>query len=72
MIAAAIRTRRGRKRGQQIRIGPGRVTIVALRQAWQQLAERTVAGLSSTSADSLTEVLTDLARNLNSDDEGHP
>lgn len=53
----------------------GRVTIVelsdrgtalmpALKAAWQQLADLTVAGLTSTPVDHLGEALTDLARSL--------
>jgi DNA-binding MarR family transcriptional regulator len=54
----------------------GRVTIVELtdaghdllprlRHAWQALAEQTVAGLTSTPLDSLTDTLVDLAASLN-------
>lgn len=53
----------------------GRVTIVELsdqgqdllprlKAAWQQLAEQTVAGLTSTPLDQLTDVLTDVAASL--------
>ncbi len=53
----------------------GRVTIVelsdqgqallpGLKAAWQQLAEQTVAGLTSTPLDQITDALTDLAASL--------
>ncbi len=53
----------------------GRITIVELsdqgqdllprlKAAWQQLAEQTVAGLTSTPLDQLTDVLTDVAASL--------
>lgn len=55
----------------------GRVTIVelsdkgqalmpALKAAWQQLADQTVAGLASTPLEQLTDVLTDVAASLTS------
>jgi len=53
----------------------GRVTIVELsdqgqallprlKAAWQQLADQTVAGITSTPLDQLTDVLTDVAASL--------
>jgi DNA-binding MarR family transcriptional regulator len=42
----------------------GQALIPALRIAWQQLAERTVAGLTSTPVDQLGDTLTDLAHSL--------
>lgn len=42
----------------------GQALIPALRTAWQQLAERTLAGLTSTHVDQLGDTLTDLARSL--------
>lgn len=61
----------------------GRVTIVelsdqgqalmpALRQVWQDLAERTITGLSAASTGNLAAILTDLARNLSSHEETDP
>jgi|GEM_PF-1492816 len=43
---------------------PGRELLPKLKVAWLQLAEDTVAGLSSTSLDQLSNVLTDLAVSL--------
>ena len=42
----------------------GRKTLPELKAAWRELAERTVAGLSTTSGDDLTRVVSDLAASL--------
>ncbi len=42
----------------------GQALIPRLKAAWQQLAEQTVAGLTSTPLDQLTDVLTDVAASL--------
>jgi DNA-binding MarR family transcriptional regulator len=42
----------------------GRELLPKLKAAWLQLAEETLAGLSSSSVDQVTDVLTDLAANL--------
>ncbi|MGA8015598.1 MAG: MarR family transcriptional regulator [Candidatus Dormiibacterota bacterium] len=42
----------------------GRALLPKLRAAWRRVAQQTVAGLSGTPADQLTEVLTDLAESL--------
>jgi DNA-binding MarR family transcriptional regulator len=42
----------------------GRALLPRLRSAWRQVAEQSVAGLSSTSVDQLTDVLADLAAGL--------
>lgn len=42
----------------------GRALLPRLNAAWQQVAERTLAGLTSTPFDRLTEVLADLAAGL--------
>jgi DNA-binding MarR family transcriptional regulator len=42
----------------------GRALTPALKDAWRQLAEQTVAGLTSTPLDRLSDVLTDLAHSL--------
>ncbi len=42
----------------------GRALIPQLRALWQELADQTVAGLSATTVEGLTEALADLARSL--------
>ena len=42
----------------------GQALIPRLKEAWQQLAEQTVAGLTSTPLDQLTDVLIDVAASL--------
>jgi len=42
----------------------GRALLPTLKAAWRQVAEQTVAGLTSTSIDQLTSVLHDLATSL--------
>lgn len=42
----------------------GQALISDLKKAWQQLAEQTVAGLTSTPLDQLTDVLIDVAASL--------
>jgi DNA-binding MarR family transcriptional regulator len=42
----------------------GRALMPKLKMAWRRVAEQTVAGLRSTSADQLTEALADLAASL--------
>jgi DNA-binding MarR family transcriptional regulator len=46
----------------------GRSLLPKVKAAWRQLAEQTIAGLSSSTADQLTEVLSDLASGLASRD----
>lgn len=46
----------------------GRALLPKLRAAWRQVAENTIAGLTSTSVDELTAVLDDLATSLASTD----
>ena len=42
----------------------GRALLVELKDAWREVAEQTVAGLTSTSVEELTTVLEDLAASL--------
>jgi DNA-binding MarR family transcriptional regulator len=42
----------------------GRALLVELKEAWREVAEHTVAGLTSTSVEELTTVLEDLAASL--------
>lgn len=44
----------------------GKALLARLKTAWQQLAEHTVAGLTSTPVEQLTDDLTDLAASLTS------
>ncbi len=44
--------------------GPGQALLPKLKSAWQQLAEQTIAGLTSTPLDQLTGALVDLATSL--------
>lgn len=46
----------------------GRSLLPELRAVWRRLAEQTIAGLSGTTADQLTDVLSDLASGLASTD----
>ncbi|PZS30998.1 MAG: hypothetical protein DLM58_12635 [Pseudonocardiales bacterium] len=42
----------------------GQALLPALKAAWQQLAERTVAGLASTPVEQLADALADVAASL--------
>ena len=49
----------------------GRALLPRLKDAWRELAEQTVAGLTSVSVEQLTDVLSDLAASLSAGDDAH-